>query len=200
VQARVEFESPPVSHDGAGWIRDERRSRALLLDYGLHFLDVATMFSTEDWKPAWVNHRLNDLNQTGTIEGVLESSTYSVSFLLRQGYGRRAARIRFQFQNYEVSLGFFPDTFDVEMVGDNPAVYASHALHSATAVARKIAGKLSGREDDDSHVEVFRSLLSGDASRTNALRLSTLAPFYRAVMAVADKVYEAPKSARAAVG
>src|SRR5207253_9072484 len=84
----VRFQSPPVSNDSAGWLRDERKVRTLLMDYSLHFLDLACMFGAGEWAIGQVRHELNSQVQTQTIEGNLRAN-YSVHFFLAQGFSPR---------------------------------------------------------------------------------------------------------------
>ncbi|HEX8523541.1 MAG TPA: NAD-dependent epimerase/dehydratase family protein [Tepidisphaeraceae bacterium] len=183
----VHFQSPPVSNDSAAWLRDERRARTLLMDYSLHFLDLACMFGRGGWKVEHVRHTINSLNQTDVIEGSL-TANYSVSFLLTQGFQPRRARVMYSFQNYIVSLGFFPDTFAVYMADDNPWLYKQEARESRRATLGKIADKILNRDSDDSHARVIGSTMSSDAS-AGSLQVQQVAPFYRALFEIGQRVY-----------
>lgn len=193
--AELQFQSPPAANDSVPWLREERRARTLLMDYAIHFLDIACLFGpgrvgtegTPHWKIGDLRHELTSSGQTGLIEGRVQGD-YSVHFLLRQGFGPRRARVRFSFQNYSVSLGFFPDTFVACMADDNPWIYKAEAAESRRATLRKIVDKLRNRDSDDSHVR----LLAGVAAQSKAvegLTVGRLAPFYEALFEIGDSVY-----------
>ncbi|MEI8194629.1 MAG: NAD-dependent epimerase/dehydratase family protein [Phycisphaerae bacterium] len=187
----VHFQSPAVSNDGAPWLRAERRARTLLMDYALHFMDLACMFGRGPWQINTVRHELDAQGNTGLIEGNI-AANYSVSFLLRQGFAARRARLLFTFQNYCISLGFFPDTFAVYMSDDNPWHYKAEKKESMRGTLGKIRDKLTGKDHDLSHAVVLASALGEDPASGRFIELSNLESFYRMLFAVADAVYGAP--------
>jgi len=185
----VHFESPPVSNSSSAWMRNERVSRTLLLDFSLHFMDLATMFGRTPWKVDSVRHELNVQGQTALIDGILRSDGQAVSFLLRQGFGPRRARILYNFQNYSVSLGFFPDTFAVYMSNDNPWQYKAEKKASMKATLQKIKDKLTNRESDDSHPIALAAALGEASDYAACIRVEALAPFYDAMFDLSKQVY-----------
>jgi len=185
----LEFQSLPVSGDGAAWMRDERRARTLLMDYSLHFLDLATMFAADEWRPREVRHEIDARGNTSLIEGQLESDRYRVGFLLRQGFMPRRARLTYAFQNYLVSLGFFPDTFVPLMSHDNPSLHAKERRASARATRRKVIDKLTGRDSDPSHAAALLAAGGDDPAGASAIALESLAGFYQGLYALAQQVY-----------
>jgi nucleoside-diphosphate-sugar epimerase len=186
----VSFQSPPVSSDGAVWLRNERKARTLLLDYSLHFLDIACMFAKGEWQVPSVRYVLNSQGQTGLIEGYLAAENYTVNFLLRQGFGPRRARLWFNFQNYSVSLGFFPDTFAVYMANDNPFLYRQEMLASLKETSRKIFDKLTHRDSDVSHVMALASATQTDNNFSSAIQIENLTRFYNLIFQLEQKIYE----------
>jgi len=189
LHVHVAFQSPPVANERAAWLRDERRARTLLLDYGIHFLDVACMFSSGVWRAANVSHRLDHAGRTSLIAGDLAGDAYRVSFLLRQGFIPRRARVFFTFQNYGVSLGFFPETFVAHMTDDNPSLHLMEACPSARATAGKIADRLLGRDSDRSHQAVYLAADGRDPVLARALSVGSLQGFYEGLFDVAEAVY-----------
>jgi nucleoside-diphosphate-sugar epimerase len=196
LHVHVHFESPPVAQEPLPWIRDERRARTLLMDYGLHFLDLACMFGAGDWKVDHVHHELDGLGGTGLIRGALSADNYGVSLLLRQGYGRRSAQVVYTFQNYSVRLGFFPDTFDAWQANDNPWLWLAAGVRATRSVAIKIRDKLTGRDSDRSHAMVYVAAERG-GSLADAVTVERLAPFYRAMFDLGDRVYGKARRAKA---
>ncbi|MGB7157532.1 MAG: NAD-dependent epimerase/dehydratase family protein [Tepidisphaeraceae bacterium] len=186
--ASVHFRSPPVSFDGAAWLRKERAARTLLMDYALHFVDLACMFG-DAWRVDHVRHELNSLGQTELIEGHV-TADYSVNFLLRQGFGPRRARVVYEFQNYSVALGFFPDTFVPYMADDNPWLYKREARASRRATFQKVADKMLSRDSDPSHgIMLAGAITQGGARYVEQLRVDRLRPFYDMLFEVGDRVY-----------
>lgn len=183
----VHFQSPPVSNSSAAWMRDERRARTLLMDFGLHFLDLACMFANQPWQVDQVRYELNHLGQTGLIEGHLRAN-YSVNFLMRQGFAPRRARLLFAFENYSISLGFFPDTFVAYHADDNPWLYKAEAKESRHKTFQKIVDKLTKRDSDLSHGRAI-AMAAGQSASADGLRVTNLAPFYSAVFEIARSVY-----------
>jgi 2-alkyl-3-oxoalkanoate reductase len=187
IHAHVTFQSPPVAFD-IGWRRAERKARTLLLDYGLHFLDLATMFHREAWAPREVRWTKNSNDETDFIGGVLHSSAYDVSFALRQGFMPREAIVRFTFQNYIATLSFFPDVLSLTMSGDDFGTAFGRGGALLSGMASKISDKLRSRDADDSHRAVL-SMAVADPTGLEGLSPRCLSGFYRGIFALADVVY-----------
>ena len=100
----------------------------------------------------------------------------------------RRARLTFTFQNYVVSLGFFPDTCALQMSNDNPAVHRQEARASMRATLRKIADRLLGRDSDTSHAAVYSALAEGSEA-ASGLRVEAMRGFYDALFQVSNAVY-----------
>jgi nucleoside-diphosphate-sugar epimerase len=185
--ASVDFQSPPVAADSAAWMRNERRARTFLLDYSLHFMDLATMFSTDPWSMQGVRHTLNPSGETNLIEGRL-TGPYSVSFLLRQGFAPRRARVIFDFQNYSIILRFFPDTFVPYLSDDNASLYKLEAKASRRATLTKIADKIRNRDSDLSHASVIAAAATGGQNLDN-ITIPNLTSFYSVLFEIEQAVY-----------
>ena len=189
-QAHVEFQSPPVNFDQAGWRKQERVARTLLTDYGMHFLDLACMFDDQQWQVERVRHALNHAGETACIEGRLVSPSYPVSFILRQGFQPRRCRLMFTFQNYSVSLGFFPDTFVAHMANDGSGLHAAETRECRRAERSKILDKVRGRNSDQSHTHLF-ALATSKQTTGSGLRVGELQAFYQVLFAIGERVYGA---------
>ncbi len=201
----LDFSSPPATNDSAAWLRDERRARTLLLDYSLHFVDIACMFARPGapaWEVAHCRHAANARGQTSVIEGAVRSD-YSVSFVLRQGFAPRRTRLTFTFQNYSVSLGFFPETFVPHMSNDSPWLYKQEQRARARATRQKVLDKALNRDSDNSHAAVLAAAGAAPAPADSAgdgLSVERLSPFYDLLFRLADRVYgDAPLPAASAV-
>lgn len=187
VHAHVNFQSPPVAFD-IGWRRAERKARTLLMDYGLHFLDLATMFHRKAWEPCQVRWTMNDNGETDFIGGLLHSEAYDVSFSLRQGFLPREAIVRLVFQNYTATLSFFPDTLSVTMSGDDFGVALSRSGALLAGTVSKISDKLRSRDHDDSH-QALLAMAVADPTAIDALNVQQLAGFYSGIFALSEEVY-----------
>ena len=181
------FQSPPVSNESAAWLKDERASRTLLYDYSIHFLDVATMFCTSRWSLDSVRHELNARGETSLIQGQASSSEYSVAFLLRQGALPRRSRIRFVFQNYDVTLGFFPETFAYSMSNESPYLDRKNAGRLGVAIRQKVIEKIRRTDSDTSHSDVMSETLS--TSSSSQISVENLYEFYQLLFRIGDRVY-----------
>jgi predicted dehydrogenase/nucleoside-diphosphate-sugar epimerase len=191
LHAHLLFQSPSVSGD-VPWRRNERKARTLLMDYGLHFLDIASMFSTEDWQPRDVRYTLNELEQTDFISGTLHSSAYDVSFVMRQGFIPREASIRFVFQNYSATLSFFPDELSLTMSGDDFGVSLLRAGALLGGLSSKIYDKLTSGDRDLSHAIVMgQAMVAPQVLST--ISVKNLAGFYRGAFELAKSVYTSPR-------
>jgi predicted dehydrogenase len=187
----LDFSSPAVTNDSVAWMRNERRARTLLLDYSLHFVDIACMFARPEtrWEIDHCRHELNARGQTSVIEGNVRAD-YSVSFVLRQGFAPRRTRLLFTFQNYSVSLGFFPETFVPHMSNDSPWLYKREQKVRARATRQKILDKLLNRDSDMSHAAVFAAA-GAPTDAAPGLTVERVAPFYDLLFRLADRVYGA---------
>lgn len=190
LHVEVNYQSPPISADGAPWRRAERRSQTLLLDYALHFLDVAMMFTKGPWDLKDLRWELNQQGQTGMIEGRATSEAYPVSFTLRHGFIPRRARVLFTFQNYLCSLGFFPDTFVPYMSFDSWSLYRREAKLNFRSTMSKIVDKLTRRDGDESHALTMMAAL-GDERLAGSLALANLEHVYRLLFRIGHEVYGA---------
>jgi hypothetical protein len=188
LHVELNYQSPPVSLHSPAWRRDERGSQTLLLDYSLHYLDLAMMFNKGPWELRDLNWELNMQGQTGLIEGRVASSTYPVSFVLRQGFITKRTRLMFTFENYFCSLGFFPDTFVPHMSFDSWSLHKLEGKRNFRATLQKIGDKLLSRESDDSHALAMMAS-RGDARLAGSLALANLENEYRLLFQMANKVY-----------
>jgi predicted dehydrogenase len=190
----LHFHSPPVGNDSVAWLRDERRARTLLMDYALHFVDLACMFGDGPWAIDSLRHELNSSGQTELIEGHLTRSgadggAISAAILLRQGFGPRRARVDYAFQNYSVSLRFFPDTFALSMADDNAWQHKREYAAALKATMRKVVDRVTNRESDQSHALAIAGSFDARSGLMSALTVQRIAPFYDLLFRIADRVY-----------
>ena len=185
----VSFQSPPVEKDDVTWLTNEREARTLLMDYSIHYLDLACMFGYGPWKVDCIRHETNAKGATSLIDGRVSCETYSVSLVLRQGFIPRKASVEFTFQNYGVSLRFFPDVFLPQMASDNYWLHKreSRALWRGTLV--KAVDKLFSRDSDPSHAHVYLSVLDDLSASGNGLSFKRVKAFYELLFKLSDLVY-----------
>ena len=188
LHVHLDFQSPGVSMDSASWRRNERKARTLLMDYSLHFLDMACMFDSKQWMPQGINFSLNSSGETSFISGTMKSSMYDVSFILRQGFQPRRCSIFYTFQNYSVSVGFFPDVMEAYMTDGSAGVHKEEAEHASSAFREKVMDKLLHRNSDISHALLFSNVLEGtDAAQS--ISVASLEAFYQGIFQLGDIVY-----------
>ena len=171
-------------------MRHERRHRVLLIEYGMHFLDMAWLFFEGSM-------RINRCDTTGNDRGEVESISADLSFdngtcsvLMRQGCHQRQALVTYDFQNYSVQLRFFPDIFAPVVGGLGMGDDVRLGFRGFTATAAKVMEKLGARVDDRSHEHVLAAF-TGHAGpeALEELTLEALTPFYERLLALVDRVY-----------
>jgi hypothetical protein len=111
-----------------------------------------------------------------------------VSFLLRQGFMPRRCRLFYTFENYGVSLAFFPDTFVPHQTFDSWTLHRREARRNFRATIAKVVDKLAGRDRDASHALAIAAA-AGESALAPSVSLARLEHFYRAVFRIADAVY-----------
>jgi len=197
LETRLHFDSPAVDLDKAAWMRDERQARTLLLDYAIHFLDLAWLLAEG---PAEIKHlqvRQNLKGQTAAVSATVKFANHISHILLRQGARQRRCQLDFAFSNYTLVLRFFPDTAVVIHGQHSFADDFRLSAQGLVAMGRKISEKLGLTNLEPSHQYLLGSFL-GYYRRENIedLSLHSLRPFYSRLFALAEPVYNArPDSA-----
>ncbi len=190
IKVDLVFQSPPVTNDSASWLRNERKAKTLLIDYALHFIDLACMFYPGKWNVTNINYTLNESGQTDKISGLLISANgIEVNLLLRQGFFPRRARVFYTFQNYGIALNFFPDTFTSYMATDNFPIYKSESKNLRKSTIKKVISTLRNRDSDDSHILVYHSVFNSNKVSESSLSVRNLHNFYELLFTISDKVY-----------
>lgn len=182
------FQSPSIAKEWRTWTRNERKARTLLMDYSVHYLDLACMFATDGWKLDHSRYELDGTDFTSLIEGRFSSPAYSVNFKLRQGFIPRVARLVYTFQNYMTTLTFFPDTFTAQMADDGSSLHKATAKAQGKATRTKIIDKLTKRYSDISHATAFEAA-GNQTQAAEGMTVRSLESYYRALFQLATSVY-----------
>ena len=186
----VTFDSPAVANDGAKWARDERRSRTLLYDYGLHFLDIGVMFGEHYQGVHDVTWSLNQRGETSDISGVIALSNYKAYFQLRQAQGTQRTSVEFVFANYVARLTFFPDTLTVLSGRDGFVDRSVEFYQQSKATLQKVADKLSQQDADKSHPLIYQDAYASQESGHESLTsLAQVARTYQILDDISQIVY-----------
>lgn len=189
-ETRLHFDSPSVDLDGAVWMRNERRARTLLIEYGLHFLDLAWLLADGDGQIKDLQVTKNLKGQTMCVQGTMGFANHSSRFLLRQGARQRRCQIEMIFQNYSILLRFFPDTFGVVHGEHTFADDLRMGYRGAVMTGKKVAEKLGLIAIEPSHERVIGGFLGLYGKQNVAgLSLATLKPFYNRLFRLAEAVY-----------
>jgi nucleoside-diphosphate-sugar epimerase len=183
----IVFQSPPVNKESAPWLRAERKSRTLLVDYGLHQIDLACMFGKGKPLLKGCRYELNGQGETCLIEGEAAFNNYSIHFLLRQGVNQKRNKLIYTFQNYSVTLGFAPDIFIPHMADENFGLSLLEAWGSFKSTCSKVLDKLSGRESETSHAYAYQIAMNG--RRDEPLYVENLRPVYELLFQISERVY-----------
>jgi len=176
--------------DGARWMRDERRSRTLLMDYALHFLDLALAFSEGATAIRECEFKRNARGETAAIYARLALGNGRLELNIRQGVNERKCQLAFGFQNYTCHLRFFPEAFF--------ATFAKHSVlddwRVSWAVGRgtwnKLREKAGWGRAEPSHQRVLGAFLGYYAEDTiDALQLNRVESSYRTALALEQIIY-----------
>lgn len=187
---RFLLNNPSLLGDPAAWRRDERRNKTLLYDFGIHFLDVACLLAGEFKAVGETLWNLDSQGRTAEIRGRVRFANFPVDFVITQGHGVVRHQVYFDFANYGVRLGFFPDTFTAYHGPDMIATRFTEWRKDFWEILRYIALKIHGRDPDPSHLRVYRECLRAWRDGTpSPLDVAQLLPTYRALEEISKVVY-----------
>lgn len=181
------FQSPPVRGDASPWIREERLSKSLLMDYSIHFLDLACLFQAGSWRVDALDWILDQNGDTEVIRGRCSNEAYPLTFHLQQGFCTRSCRIEYVFRNYTTILSFFPDTFHVRMSPDGAGIASIAAIAAWKGTLKKISEKLSKRTADGSHAYCYTDLLTNGEHAE--IGISQLENYYELLFELSERIY-----------
>lgn len=190
---RVCQETGLIAGDPAKWRRDERISRTLLYDFGLHSLDLAAAFGRDYQGVSDLAWKVDSLGNPSEICGSINFANYPIRFQLRQGHGLSCNQIVFDFANYKVRLTFNPDTFVVLMGMDMIVNRFLEGFADCRFILRYIFSKLRHRDQDASHVRSYQeSLRYWREAKDSQLALGNVTTTYRFLSDISRQVYGAP--------
>lgn len=187
ISVSVDLQTPPVSQDGAAWMRKERLARTLLMDYAIHYIDIACMFGQGAWNVDSLRFDVNKSGETANIHANVSADNYGVSLNLRQGFIPRKHQIVFNFQNYTINLRFFPDVVVAHMANDYDWVHRMEARKLAQGIRGKVMDKVLSRDSDLSHARVYESVI--EKRHAEPLSLDRLESFYGLIFDLGDAIY-----------
>ncbi len=153
--ARVVMDTGAIANDPSVWRRDEKASRTLLYDFGIHYLDLASLFGETYQGVSDVSFRKGFRGDTAEIRGTIRFSNYPVVFQIRQGQGMTRHQVHFDFANYSVRLTFHPDTFTA-LYGQDMILNRFYEFWNDVAfIGRYILSRFTHRDQDASHRRVY---------------------------------------------
>jgi len=183
----VVFQSPPVNKETVPWLRNERKARTLLMDYGIHLLDLASMFGYGEPRLLNCRYQLNGQGETCLIEAQAAFDNYTINMLLRQGINQRRTRLIYTFENYSITIGFSPDIFAPHMADENFGLSIIDAKASLGATFRKGVDRILRRESEASHAHALHAALT--ANIDHPLEVNRLVPIYKLLFQISRLVY-----------
>jgi len=190
LKVSVVFQSLPVIYDGAAWLRKEREARTLLMDYALHYLDIACMFGKGEWKINRVNYELDLTGRTDLIEGQIQCNSYPVDFILRQGFIQRKQLITFYFQNYSINLRFFPDTFMPVMAADYYWTHKNEASLMKGGFYKKIYDKMLSKDLASSQQLIYSTIFDKiESFQKRSISIEGVENFYNLLFKLSEEIY-----------
>ncbi len=187
---RVVVDTGPIAGDPAPWRRDERASRTLLYDFGIHYLDLAAWFGERYEGVTDVTFRQGFRGDTSEMLGTARFSNYPIVFQIRQGRGISRHQVHFDFANYSARLTFHPDTFTA-LYGNDMILNRFYEFWNDVAfMGRYVFCRLRGRDQDVSHRRAYehglRELRDGTPGPLSLGRVQTT---YRILSDISRVVY-----------
>jgi dihydroflavonol-4-reductase len=195
--ARLVFRTPRVHLEPARWMRDEKRHRALLMELGVHFLDLAFVVGGEIDA---VEHLVTEDDSTSAATVRIEGSAIldrggRLTFELDASGDAQRTQLLFEFERATCVLDFFPDGFRILPRRSNPlddffAVGARtkdallERLQPAPGIPRRVLP----------HWRIYAEhlrMIDTPAARS-PFSVEALEPTMRSLETIAERVYEIP--------
>lgn len=185
--ADVTFCTGPFREEPAGWMRDERANRGLLLELALHFIDLPlALAGSPVGDPSFTCERDRE-GHTAAIHALLRAED-GASIIVNATARRhsRRAQVLLEFERCTCVLDFFPEGFRVLPPRANPIDDILAGARRFTELVRQRAGRSMPRWEP--HARILGShfcALDGGSSPFALSELSTLRP----ILDLADAVY-----------
>jgi len=188
---RLTFDSPPVRNDRAAWLRNERSAKTLVLDYAIHFIDLAFLFANGSMTIESATVDRNPVGETECVRAMVTFDNYTCDFFLRQGALRRRCHLEFIFQNYTLFLRFFPELFWPVVADYNFLDDLRCGLREFKSTVSKVTERLALSAQEPSHLLILASFLGYSArSVVDSLHIEQLAENYRRLLKLIQRVYD----------
>ncbi len=188
--AHILMDTGSIGGDSSAWRRNERVSRTLLYDCGLHYLDTAASLGGKYQRVTDLTWKINKRGEATQITGTAQFDNLPIQFHLAQGNNLSRHRVSFDFTNYSVRLTFYPDTFTVIMGNDMILNRAIEGWNEFWTMVKWAWGKIRKRDPDQSHVLSLAHALSADGRPSDArLEIDNVEATYRMLDEIGAKVY-----------
>ena len=187
----LRYETPSPFIEKSAWIRQEKKHRILVTDYGLHFLDLAWIFFEGPMKIQQLRTAENSRGEIESVSGHLSFDEGDCTFVIRQGCHRREARIHYGSRIMTLSFDSSPMCLRRRSEGIQPLTTSGLALKSVRPTIVKVADKLGLATADRSHDPILAAFLGlGNPGLIDEFSVERLLPFYERLVKLADAVYE----------
>jgi len=190
LSCRVVFDTGAIRGDSLRWHRNERASRTLLYDFGLHSLDAACMLGQDYQGLENIRSKTNQLGETSEIAGQFKFSNYPVTFHLRQTHGIVRRHVYFEFVNFTIRVTFYPDSVTL-LAGDDMILNRFYEFWGETMNTLGVVfSKLRGKEHDPSHVRMYQEAALALRNKSpSSFSMQALESTYRVLADIAAAVY-----------
>ncbi|MCL5026067.1 MAG: Gfo/Idh/MocA family oxidoreductase, partial [Chloroflexi bacterium] len=195
VKASVVFHSDRVVTERARWSHEEKRNRVMVMELGIHFLDLACLVAGE----------LTELQHVRVVDSDDGESTVSATGIARAEFGAevyfdldisgnsRRTQITLQFERCTCVLDFFPEGFRVlpEQVTPIPDIAAA-LKRLGTLAGDKLRSTRQGiHKRALPHLALYRHhFINAERRQPSAgFSLDELAPTMRSLFRIGDAVY-----------
>jgi predicted dehydrogenase len=194
-RASLTFHSPRIETERARWLRDETRSRGLVVELGVHFLDLAFLVAGRLQTIHDLDVRL-DPRGGGLVQaaGRVETSTGAriVFDLDIRGVAQRTQLV-LAFERATCVLDFFPDGFRVLPPRAHPIDdIAMTAGRLGSALIQRLRPQHDGVPRRAlPHAAIYRAhLLSRESGTPSPFAVDAVEPSMRSILELADALYD----------
>lgn len=194
-RAGVTFHSPRIETERARWLRDEIRSRALVVELGVHFLDLAFLIAgpLQTIRDLDVNLDPRGGGLIRAAGGLETSSGARIDFDLDISGVAQRTQLVLAFERATCVLDFFPDGFRVLPPRSNPIDDVAAATgRLGSALFQRVRPRVDGVQRRVlPHAAIYRAHLRSRASGTpSPFAATAIEPSMRSILELAHALYD----------
>ena len=194
--ARLIFRTQRLHREPARWMRDEKRHRALLVELGVHFLDLAFVVGGGI---RTIEHVVTEDDATGAATVRVEGAALldrggRLAFELDASGDAQQTQLSLEFDRATCVLDFFPDGFRILPQRANPVDdFRATAVRTKDALVERVRPASGMPPRARPHWQIYAEhLRTIDGGPPGPFSIHALEPTMRSLEAIAEHVYEMP--------